>query len=140
LDADLATLLPEDYSADDAATRIARRLSRAQMAVGRFFFVHRSQAIVGDARLNDYEFLHATFGEYLVARLVYKIPDDLVEQNQAEQPSRAVRSGSGPQDDRLWDLLSFAPTADGSQISFCCSTCWPARGTCPPISSLYPRC
>ena len=116
LDGDLATLLPEDYSVDDAAARMARRLSRAQMAVGRFFFIHRSQAIVDDARLNDYEFLHATFGEYLVARLVSKILDDLVELSQAEPPSRAVRSGSGPQDDRLWDLLSFAPMADGSQI------------------------
>lgn len=114
LDIDLGQLLPYDVPGS-AASRMARRLSRAQLAVGRFFFIHRSQAVLDDVRMNDYEFLHATFGEYLVARLVHKILAHFISLSKTDKPSRAVRSTSVIDDSRLWDLLSFAPLTDGSQ-------------------------
>ena len=115
LDTDLDQLLPYDDVPGGATSRMARRLSRAQMAVGRFFFIHRSQAILDDMRINDYEFLHATFGEYLVARLVHKILAHFITLSKTDKPSRVVRSTSVIDDTRLWDLLSFAPLTDGSQ-------------------------
>ncbi|WP_127502890.1 NACHT domain-containing protein [Actinoplanes solisilvae] len=75
LDADLPALLDGD---EDVAV------------VSRFYFVHQSQAVRDGKRLRTYEFLHATFGEYLVARLVRRELANLVS------------------DDLLFALLSFA--------------------------------
>ncbi len=78
LDADMSALLGEGPA--------------ARTVVGRFFFVHQAQAVRDDRRLTTCEFLHATFGEYLVARLV-------------------VRELTGPAagDGFLYPLLSFTP-------------------------------
>ncbi|MGH3760180.1 hypothetical protein [Actinophytocola sp.] len=38
----------------------------AQTVIGRFFLVHEAQASRDNARLKTYEFLHATFSEYLL--------------------------------------------------------------------------
>ncbi|MCW6004375.1 hypothetical protein K1W54_07230 [Micromonospora sp. CPCC 205371] len=68
LAADLTALLePQAQRTPTAGLRAP--LGAAESALGRFFFVHRSQAIRDDKPLATYEFLHATFGEYLVARL-----------------------------------------------------------------------
>lgn len=115
LDADLAQLLPEGSAAPDTAGRMALSLSRSQLAVARFFFIHKSQARVDETRLNTYEFLHATFGEYLVARLVRNTLIRLVNLSQADVPGLSLRSRSGVVDDDLWDLLSFTPLSDDSQ-------------------------
>ena len=115
LDSDLADLLPDDNT-EQEMDRVARRLSRAQLTVGRFFFIHRSQAILDNHKLNHYEFLHSTFGEYLVARLVAKILDQLIVVRSTVVSGFAIRPGSDLPDDRLWDLLSFASISDGSQI------------------------
>jgi len=64
-------------------------LTAAQAVVGRFYFVHVAQAVHGAATLRTFEFLHATFGEYLIAWLVAR-----------EFLTPAAR---------LLDLLSFAP-------------------------------
>ena len=106
LDSDLADLLPDDNT-EQEMDRVARRLSRAQLTVGRFFFIHRSQAILDNHKLNHYEFLHSTFGEYLVARLVAKILDQLIVVRSTVVSGFAMRPGSDLPDDRLWDLLSF---------------------------------
>jgi hypothetical protein len=43
----------------------------ADDAVGQFFFLYRAQAQHGDAALEEgYEFIHATFGEFLAARII----------------------------------------------------------------------
>lgn len=110
IDNDLTQLLGQD----DTPGSSRMSLSRGQLAIGRFFFIHKSEATVDETRLNEYEFLHATFGEYLVARLIHKILVDLVENHKAIRPSLAVRSTSGAYD-RVWDLLSFSPLTDGSQ-------------------------
>ncbi|WP_214323086.1 NACHT domain-containing protein [Nonomuraea sediminis] len=51
-----------------------------QQVIGRFFFVHEAQAIRDEQRLTTCEFLHATFGEFLVARLIARelatLPDE----------------------------------------------------------------
>lgn len=44
----------------------------AGLVVGRFYFVHVAQAVHGTQTSRTFEFLHATFGEYLIARLVVR--------------------------------------------------------------------
>lgn len=45
----------------------------ADDAVGQFFFLYRAQAQDGDTALGEgYEFIHATFGEFLAARIIAK--------------------------------------------------------------------
>ena len=114
LDADLSVLLE--------GSRDIRRpgglqapLTSAQVAIGRFFFVHESQATLDGLRLQTYEFLHATFGEFLVARLVVQVLTDLLQRERA-----AVRSSlDGADDGLLHALLSFAAlTARGPMVAF----------------------
>ncbi|MCE6999343.1 hypothetical protein LZG04_31715 [Saccharothrix sp. S26] len=92
------------------------RLSSAQLAVGRFFFVHAARA-AHDGRVSQtYEFLHATFGEYLVARLVHRVSLDVLARE------RAANSRYGRQStDTGWlePVLSFAPlTTRAPVVSF----------------------
>ncbi|WP_250001215.1 NACHT domain-containing NTPase [Actinoplanes sp. M2I2] len=110
LDADLRDLL-----SDDRVDRPGhdRPLSAAQLLVGRFFFLHESRAREGvDQPRRSFEFLHATFGEFLVARLVVTTLIDLAGEraHQARRPrpspvdagplaawlSSAVLAGRGP--------------------------------------------
>ncbi|SHN39174.1 NACHT domain-containing protein [Cryptosporangium aurantiacum] len=106
LDADLAALLPEPPSAEVPGRSLRARLTAADVVVGRFFFVHEARATRDDTRLRTYEFLHATFGEYLVARLVTRELDELID-----AVRHAARRGRFPlaDDALLYALLSFAP-------------------------------
>ncbi|MFG2131599.1 NACHT domain-containing protein [Streptomyces sp. NPDC048751] len=71
---------------------------------GRFFFVHEAQAVVTEERLRSYEFMHATFGEHLAARLI-------------EGALRNLAESHAPWDDgELYALLSFAPLTDRAQL------------------------
>ncbi|MCF1598754.1 NACHT domain-containing protein [Streptomyces muensis] len=71
---------------------------------GRFFFVHEAQAVVTEERLRSYEFLHATFGEHLAARLI-------------ERALRGLAPGQAAADDgELYALLSFTPLTDRAQL------------------------
>jgi hypothetical protein len=85
-----------DLDGDLRALGLARgdgpgALTAAQTVVGRFYFVHVAQVERGSATLRTFEFLHATFGEYLIARQV-------------------VRAFSEPGDERVRHaLLSFVP-------------------------------
>jgi hypothetical protein len=79
LDADLPLLLT---APDRTATEGGRPLTPAQMLVGRFFFVHDSQATTGTGVIErSYEFLHATFGEFLGARQIVAALVELAEEN-----------------------------------------------------------
>ncbi|MFD7130219.1 helix-turn-helix domain-containing protein [Streptomyces sp. NPDC059894] len=71
---------------------------------GRFFFVHEAQAVVTEERLRSYEFMHATFGEHLAARLI----DGAL--------GRLVGSHAPSDDGELYALLSFAPLTDRAQL------------------------
>ncbi|WP_326724151.1 MULTISPECIES: AAA family ATPase [unclassified Streptomyces] len=105
LEADLRTLLPQQPS---PSTGLRAALSGAQTTIGRFFFIHRAEAFRDDLRLRSYEFLHATLGEFLVARLVARELQDLMASERAEI-HRARRSRTD--DSFLYALLSFAACA-----------------------------
>lgn len=113
LDRDLPILLPgehgkpegDDYSTDDDAT-----LSMAQRAVGRFFFIHRSQAHAQGRWTRSYEFLHTTFGEFLVAWLTSRALAGLMAAHD--------RPAADPLDDGfLYSVLSFACVAERAPIA-----------------------
>ena len=84
----------------------------AQTVVGRFFFIHEARAVRDNAQLTSCEFLHATFGEYLVARLIVRELDDLALVASARRRHTA-------DDGFLRALLSFAPlTMRGKIVDF----------------------
>ncbi|MER6754174.1 AAA family ATPase [Micromonospora echinofusca] len=78
-------------------------LRPAEIVLGRFFFVHRSQAMRDESRASTYEFLHATFGEFLIARTTAVVLDDL-----AAREASALLGATPTDDDPLHALLSFA--------------------------------
>lgn len=108
LDRDLALLRPEPSSVDpdDEAA-----LSLAQRAIGRFFFIHRSEAHTRGHRTRTYEFLHTTFGEFLVAWLTNRALGDLVAVNELVR-SRSTAGGGRLDDGFLYSILSFACVAE----------------------------
>jgi hypothetical protein len=104
LETDLAALIGAPRPATGADLRSPLRA--AEVVLGRFFFVHRAQASVDGDRLETYEFLHATFGEYLIARLVWRVVGAMV----ARENAATIGFGAAePVDDELLHgLLSFA--------------------------------
>ncbi|EWC63505.1 hypothetical protein UO65_1182 [Actinokineospora spheciospongiae] len=70
--------------------------------LGEFFFVHSAEATTGTVH-RSYEFLHATFNEYLVAARVVDVLRDLAEGTFARRKRRH------PDDDLLFTLLSYQP-------------------------------
>ena len=110
LDADLAAILGPFKSADHD---FRQRQTRAQAGLGRFFFVQRAQAIRGGTRLQTFEFLHATFGEYLAARLAVQLTARIADQ----QPALSI-SSMHVEDDLLYSLFSFAPLSSRQQLRF----------------------
>ncbi|MFC4113721.1 NACHT domain-containing protein [Nonomuraea zeae] len=107
LDADLRALLPGGQE-PPRPPGFRRALTRAEGVIGRFFFVHTTQALREEERLKTYEFLHATFGEYLVARLVVRELADLAEELAL---ARSRNRPAKPDDAYLHALLSFAALA-----------------------------
>jgi hypothetical protein len=115
LDQDLTALVNEPTSRAPG-TDMRANLSAGQLVIGRFFFIHRAQAMRDSSVLQTYEFLHATFGEYLVGRLLTRELNDLADDVQfSERRGRSV-----PVDGSfLRALLSFAPlTMRGTVMSF----------------------
>ncbi len=101
LDKDMAALLPRN------PVRAGNRepLGAGEAVLGRFFFVQRAQAVRDERTLRTYEFLHATFGEYLVARATWQIL-----KNMLAVESHRHRTFAGAVDDtELYALLSFSP-------------------------------
>ncbi|MEU4240643.1 hypothetical protein [Actinoplanes sp. NPDC026619] len=92
-------------------------LTAGQEMIGRFFFIQRAQAIRDDRTLQTYEFLHATFGEYLVARLtVQALRDTTAREGAATLP---LRFGREPESDLVQDLLGYTPlTARNTVLLF----------------------
>ncbi|HET8683523.1 MAG TPA: hypothetical protein VFM54_16880 [Micromonosporaceae bacterium] len=115
LDADLTVLLG-DTRQQRRRSDLRAQLTAAQVVIGRFFFVHEAQATRDGARLKTYEFLHATFGEYLVGRLVVRELSELAETVELH----AARSRVTRADDAfLHALLSFsALTTRSTVVSF----------------------
>ncbi|MBL7253925.1 NACHT domain-containing protein [Paractinoplanes lichenicola] len=116
LDADLAGLgLTPSRPGRTEAFRTP--LTAGQEMVGRFFFIQRAQAVQDDQTLQTYEFLHATFGEYLVARFVVQAVRDTEARERAS--TLALRLGPAQDDDLLRSLLGFtALTARATILPF----------------------
>ncbi|MFD7656772.1 NACHT domain-containing protein [Actinosynnema sp. NPDC059797] len=111
LDEDLNALFPAGpRSGPDRRIR----LSAAQLAVGRFFFVHEARSAHDGRPCHTYEFLHATFGEYLVARLVHRVSLEVVAGERAASSFHYKPRA----DDTGWlrPLLSFAPLTTRSPV------------------------
>ncbi|GAA3981750.1 NACHT domain-containing protein [Thermobifida alba] len=107
LEADLAVLFP-DAAVDAGEAGLGGRISAAHQVLGRFFFVHEARAVQQGQTRSVYEFLHATFGEYLVARTVVGELADLV----ADRAHAARRRTPVPVDTgRFHALTSFAALA-----------------------------
>ncbi|MDA0564491.1 hypothetical protein LG943_09150 [Streptomonospora sp. S1-112] len=105
LDQDLAVLMP-DAGVRPADPGLHGALSDAHQVLGRFFFVHESQARTDTRDASVFEFLHATFGEYLVARAVTA---ELAELLEARRFAARRHRGAPPLDDGLlYALTSFA--------------------------------
>ncbi|MFI2713065.1 NACHT domain-containing protein [Micromonospora sp. NPDC018662] len=104
LDADLAAL---PFGGSKSARRDGLRapLAAAEVVLGRFFFIHRARVGDEERRRETYEFLHATFGEYLVARLIAQAVDDLVARHRA---TSLTLTGEPVEDDLLHALLSYS--------------------------------
>jgi hypothetical protein len=120
-DIDEETLGRDLAALDPALMTRTRPAEDGQRIIGEFFFVHAPEArtltgaphdegwavIGGRGNLRRaYEFLHATFGEYLVAR---RVADELID---VADRAFAGRRGLGtPDDELLFALLSHQPLA-----------------------------
>ncbi|MET9629380.1 ATP-binding protein [Lentzea sp. NPDC006480] len=99
--ADLASLL--GVESPDRLTGTRTPLSAGESVLGRFFFVQTSEAVREDhTTLRTYEFLHATFGEYLVARYIWRTLLDLSRADGVRS-----RRKSTVDDSELYSVLSF---------------------------------
>ncbi|MFI5954579.1 NACHT domain-containing protein [Cryptosporangium sp. NPDC051539] len=80
LDRDLPQLLGgDDLTAGNSDPR-GHALTASQLLVGRFFFVHEATATRDTgAPERSFEFLHATFGDFLAARLIVDALVDLAD-------------------------------------------------------------
>ncbi|GAB2500302.1 NACHT domain-containing protein [Nocardiopsis aegyptia] len=113
LDRDLSVLMPEAAQRPTDAD-LHGQIAPAHQVLGRFFFVHESRAQASGSAASVFEFLHATFGEYLVARAVTSALDELVEDR-----ARSLRRRGGPQhldDGELHALSSFAAFAGREKV------------------------
>ncbi|NUT48454.1 MAG: ATP-binding protein [Saccharothrix sp.] len=106
LDADLAALLD--------LHRPAQRGLRAPLGpggavLGRFFFIQRAEARNDETTLRTYEFLHATFGEYLVARFTWR---SLLEVSRVDSARLSRHAATHLEDSELHAVLSFTPLTE----------------------------
>lgn len=115
-------VLNEDLAALGAAgqadsTGMRRSLSGAELAIGRFFFIHRARAQQAGKQISTYEFLHATFGEYLVARMTWH--EIRVVAAKANVADVSIFEQGLVDDSALYAFLSFAPLASrGPVVTF----------------------
>ncbi|MEV1204192.1 NACHT domain-containing protein [Microbispora rosea] len=104
LNGDLAALLPAPPT---QTTSFQTPLSQADKVIGKFFFVHQASAVRDHTSLQTYEFLHATFGEYLVARMTRDVLRSMVARETAATADPFFGRPQ-PDDGLLYALLSFA--------------------------------
>nr|WP_221374857.1 hypothetical protein [Actinoplanes polyasparticus] len=114
LDADLRALpgTVGQNTAPTTASGLRAPIRAAELALGSFFFVYRARATRDDDVLYAYEFLHATFGEFLVARLIHRVIRDMV----ARERATTFVTSAAAEDGLLHALLSFAPLAARPQV------------------------
>ena len=117
LGSDLAVLMPEAFRSEHG-TDLHGRISPADQLLGRFFFVHEARAQRSDGTASVFEFLHTTFGEYLVARTVVETLDDLVDEHAGGSRRRRRRKHSAQRidDGELHAYASFASFAGRQKV------------------------
>ena len=111
LDRDLEALHPGSAPAEATP---GEPLTRARRTIAGFFFVHVAQT--DDARApgrRTYEFLHATFAEYLVAEQTTELLGNLADD---WRRSRRRSYGASLDERVLRALLSHQPLSNGDQI------------------------
>ncbi|MFC6566247.1 NACHT domain-containing protein [Actinoplanes utahensis] len=89
-------------------------LSGGEELLGRFFFIQNAQAVREGRRLQTYEFLHATFGEFLIVRLVVRILEVMLARQAVV--GLAIRPAAAADDGLLPTLLSYAPLTDRAAV------------------------
>ncbi|MFB4294109.1 NACHT domain-containing NTPase [Nonomuraea sp. ATR24] len=110
LDADLAAVCGQARRDAGGTVNWARRATR------RFFFVHRTEP--GDL-VPRYEFLHATFGEFLVGWLAVHAVRELVRRHDLLDSELAAAPAQDLDDDLLYAVTSFSCLAErGPAIGF----------------------
>lgn len=100
LDADLRQLLADSDRATEPGGPPVRPTS---MLVGRFFFVHEARAGTSAGPVSSFEFLHATFGEFLAARQIVTALTELED----DRAYLRKRPGSPLNAGFLYALTSF---------------------------------
>ncbi|MBB6121281.1 NACHT domain-containing protein [Nocardiopsis algeriensis] len=115
LEQDLAVLMPEAAVRADGAD-LHGRIDPAHQVLGRFFFVHESRARTGSGSSSVFEFLHATFGEYLVARAVAAALEEVAARRAAPRTRRGRGAARRVDDGYLYALTSFACLAGRQKI------------------------
>ncbi|WP_143672305.1 NACHT domain-containing protein [Streptomyces sp. OK228] len=88
-------------------------LGQAEIALSRFFFVKHGEALSNEQSLATYEFLHATFGEYLAARMTVRLITEMLNQRQI-----LYLGGIAYNDDLLYVLLSYTPLSSRQILRF----------------------
>ncbi|WP_435811305.1 NACHT domain-containing protein [Streptomyces termitum] len=108
----------QSIMAKDAERDLAVLLGEpgSPLLFGRFFFVHESQAVAAEEEIRSYEFLHATFGEYLVARMVCHELGRVVASTEGTEKGSAGPGPAEADDDRLRALLSAVPLTDRVEV------------------------
>lgn len=98
-----------DAEKDQAALLDTAPSDATPLLFGRFFFIHEAQAVVTGHERRAYEFLHATFGEYLLTRLIISELRHLLA-----TPSPG--NDKSVDDGRLYALLSHVPLTDRAEV------------------------
>ena len=114
LDADFSALLIDREAYIPEAGKPPDRLTAAQLTLGRFFFIYESQATHNNHQFRTYEFLHPTFGEFLVARLVVRLLAVIPTTDRASDSSPRDREVDG----MLHAFLSFAALSSRIPVVF----------------------
>ncbi|GIF68884.1 hypothetical protein Ais01nite_69190 [Asanoa ishikariensis] len=109
LDRDLEALLGQ--SEPHRQRGFGARLGRARQTMGNFFFVHVSHADEGGGPgRQSYEFLHATFGEFLLADRAIRLLEGYARQHAIHRGDPSAHPK--PDDSMLRALLSHQPLVE----------------------------
>ncbi|GAA4461631.1 NACHT domain-containing protein [Phytohabitans houttuyneae] len=110
LNRDLEPMLPPQVTYSGHRKHLARPLDAAMRTIARFFFIHTADVDSDHVTGSSYEFLHATFGEYLIAYHTLNQLGGLADAR------RHVPLGQEWTDDQLFALLSHQQLAVGGAI------------------------
>ncbi|ONI90030.1 hypothetical protein ALI22I_14080 [Saccharothrix sp. ALI-22-I] len=107
LNQDLAVFAPAEATAP--ATTLDTPVSDADRTVENFFFIHAAALNEkAETGRRSYEFLHATFGEYLIAEVTLTLLRQMVVQRALPAANPYLRSAP-PDDSLLYTLISHQP-------------------------------